>query len=95
MTLKFIIAELSEHTYLYERIMKVTANGLTCRVWVALERERESNSFDLGKHIADVLVDLPGTTLDKVNAVARIDGINSAEIVDKDGFGVCVHKDWP
>lgn len=84
-----------EHTYLYEHIMKVTFADLTCRVWVDHECELHSKSFDLEKYIVDVLTHFSGTTKDMVDRIICIDGINSAEIVDRGGFGVCVHKDWP
>lgn len=82
-------------TFLYERMIRVEACGLVCRIWRA---ESAIDNSALSR-MAMELMCLPLGALSLRELVARlveVEGVNSVEVTSREtGCGLCVHKDWP
>lgn len=91
---------------LFEHMIRIEANGRVCRIWRAVNT---ASGLSTGHVLTneeveaiawEKLMDLPHLPSWKfeiatLTMIANIDGVNSVEIVGRNGNGMCVHKDWP
>lgn len=85
-------------TYLYEHMLRISLeDGRVCRIW------RQERSLDEGPYIIDndelrtiaarQMNLTPG--VGAIISICQFEGVNSVEIIDRTGQGMCVHKNWP
>jgi len=87
-------------TFLIERMIRVETKAHVCRIWRDPDKGELSDS-EIATRASTYLKDgvCGGGILSGPESVApllaQIDGVNSVEIINRTGNGICVHKNWP
>jgi hypothetical protein len=86
---------MAKATLLFEDMIRAETRGLVCRIW----REQPPPQYDVSnddlQQTAIKLMRGNSNLTEIVTVLVAIDCVNSVEVVDRGGNGICVHKDWP
>lgn len=86
--------------FLYERVARVESTYYICRIWCGdamvtpideLRNKIESTLFYLESLGLATSEEVAAALLE----ICSIEGMNSVEITQPNGVGMCVHKNWP
>jgi len=77
---------------LFEYLIRIETDRFTCRIWA----KEDVPSISELKGIARVVLESKITPMAMLEAIGKLTGVNSAEILNRDNLsGMCVHVDWP
>jgi hypothetical protein len=90
-------------TLLFEDMIRVETDKYVCRIWRGFDGDYGNSTNDELKDAAKAMLTEgmryqrghPKYLAEIVCALVKVERVNSVEIVDRAGNGICVHKDWP